>query len=105
MVQHLPDDLLAHAFPADLIAPVDRPEQMLVRAFQIRSTMHQQLSALLDVFVNPAGRGSRENQAMNSSSPRLYTRRAIGEDTLSSISAFSLRQSEALSATTSSFMS
>jgi hypothetical protein len=34
----------------------------------------------------------------------LYTRRVIGEETLSSTSAFNLRHSEALSATTSSFI-
>jgi hypothetical protein len=54
--------------------------------------------------VNPAGRGASVNQAMNSSSPRLYTRRVIGEETLSSTSDFNLRQSEARSATTSSFI-
>ena len=33
---------------------------------------------------------------MNSSSPRLYTRRVIGDETLSSTSAFNLRHSEVL---------
>ena len=60
--------------------------------------------AVTVAFVNPAGRGSSVNQAMNSSSPRLYTRRVIGDETLSSTSAFNLRHSEALSATTSSFI-
>jgi hypothetical protein len=41
---------------------------------------------------------------MNSSNPRLYTLLVIGEETLSSTSAFNLRQSEALSATTKAFI-
>jgi hypothetical protein len=49
--------------------------------------------AVTVAFVNPAGRGASVNQAMNSSSPRLYTRRAIGDDTLSSTSAFNRRHS------------
>ena len=57
--------------------------------------------AVTVAFVKPA-RGSSMYQAMNSSSPRLYTRRVIGEETLSSTSAFNLRHSDALSATTSS---
>ena len=60
--------------------------------------------AVTVAFVNPAGRASSMNQAMNSSSPRLYTRRVIGDDTLSSTSAFNLRHSVARSATTSSFV-
>jgi hypothetical protein len=60
--------------------------------------------AVAVALVNPAGRGASVNQAMNSSSPRLYKRRVIGDETLSSTSAFNLRHSEPLSATTSSFM-
>jgi hypothetical protein len=45
-------------------------------------------------LVNP-GRGSWPNHSINSSSPRLYTRRVIGEETESSTSAFSRRQSAA----------
>ncbi len=48
--------------------------------------------AVTVAFVNPAGRASSMNQAMNSSSPRLYTRRVIGDETLSSTSAFNLCQ-------------
>ena len=48
------------------------------------------------------GRGSRVNQAKNSSRPRLYTRRVIGEETLSSTSDFSRRHSAARSAKTKS---
>jgi hypothetical protein len=54
--------------------------------------------------VNPAGRGASVYQAMNSSNPRLYTLRVIGEETLSSTSAFNLRHSEVLSATTRAFI-
>jgi hypothetical protein len=57
--------------------------------------------ALTVAFVNPV-RGSSVYQAMNSSSPKLYTRRVIGEETLSSTSDFNLRHSAPLSATTSS---
>ena len=39
--------------------------------------------ALTAAFVNP-GRGSRPYHSKNSSSPRLYTRRVIGDETLSS---------------------
>src|ERR1700676_2371594 len=60
--------------------------------------------AMTVAFVNPAGRGTSVYQAMNSSSPRLYTRRVIGEETLSSTSAFNLRHSEVLSATTKAFI-
>jgi hypothetical protein len=35
--------------------------------------------AVTVAFVNPAGRGSSANQAMNSSSPRLYTLLVIGD--------------------------
>ena len=59
--------------------------------------------ALTVALVRPA-RGSCEYQAKNSSSPRLYTRLVIGEETLSRTSAFSLCQSDALDATTSSFI-
>jgi len=45
--------------------------------------------ALTVALVNP-GRGSwTDSHAKNSSSPRLYTRRVIGEETLFSTSAFS----------------
>jgi len=44
-------------------------------------------------FVKPPGRGSSMYQLMNSSSPRLYTRRVIGEETLSSTKPVSLRHS------------
>src|ERR1700722_6957653 len=60
--------------------------------------------AVTVAFVNPAGRGASAYQAINSSNPRLYTRRVIGDDTLSSTSAFNLRHSEALSATTKAFI-
>jgi hypothetical protein len=65
-----------------------------------RTTRH----AVTVAFVNPAGRSSFVNQAMNSSNPRLYTRRVIGDDTLSSTSAFNRRHSKALSATTKAFI-
>jgi hypothetical protein len=42
-------------------------------------------------LVNP-GRGSRPYQSKNSSSPRFYTRRVIGDETLSSTNRFSLCQ-------------
>jgi hypothetical protein len=58
--------------------------------------------AVTVAFVNPAGRASSMNQAMNSSSPRLYTRRVIGGDTLSSTSAFNLCQCCSLSCATTS---
>jgi hypothetical protein len=48
--------------------------------------MRQAFTAAL---VNP-GRASWPYQAMNSSKPRLYTRRVIGEETLSKTKAFSL---------------
>jgi len=60
--------------------------------------------AVTVAFVNPAGRGAWPYQAMNSSSPRLYTRRVIGDETLSSTSAFNRRHSEARSTTISSFI-
>src|ERR1019366_9107798 len=60
--------------------------------------------AVTVALVNPAGRASSVNQAMNSSNPRLYTRRVIGDETLSSTSAFNLRHSEARSATTKTFI-
>ena len=44
--------------------------------------------ALTVALVKP-GRGSCRYHAMNSSSAMLYTRRVIGEETLSSTSAFS----------------
>jgi hypothetical protein len=47
--------------------------------------------ALTVALVNP-GRGSRPYYSKNSSSPRLYTRRVIGEETLSSTNRFSLCQ-------------
>jgi len=48
--------------------------------------------ALTVAFVKP-GRGSwMDSHAKNSSSPRLYTRRVIGEETLSSTSDFSFCQ-------------
>src|ERR1035437_10173728 len=47
--------------------------------------------ALTVAFVNP-GRGSRPYHSKNSSSPRLYTRRVIGDETLSSTNRFSLCQ-------------
>jgi hypothetical protein len=47
--------------------------------------------ALTVALVKPA-RGSRLYQAKNSSSPRLYTRRVIGEETLSSTSARTPRE-------------
>ena len=46
----------------------------------------------LDEFFEWYGRGSWLNQAKNSSSPRLYTRRVIGEETLLSTRRFSLCQ-------------
>jgi hypothetical protein len=55
--------------------------------------------ALTVAFVEP-GRGSRVNHAENSSRPRLYARRVIGEETLSSTSDFNRRHSEARSANT-----
>src|SRR5208283_3904935 len=60
--------------------------------------------ALTVALVKP-GRGSSSYQAKNSSSPRLYTLRVIGEETLSSTRAFSLRQFAALSTTAMSFIS
>jgi hypothetical protein len=51
-----------------------------------------------------AGRGASVCQAINSCRARLYTRRVIGDEALSSTSAFNLRHSVALSATTSSFI-
>ena len=47
--------------------------------------------ALTVALVKP-GRGSCWNQAMNSSSAMLYTRFVIGEETLSSTSAFNFAQ-------------
>jgi hypothetical protein len=47
------------------------------------ATRHAQTVAL----VNP-GRGSSRYHSKNSSSPRLYTRRVIGEETLSSTRRF-----------------
>src|SRR5665213_6149 len=55
-------------------------------------------------FVNPAGRGASVNQAMSSSSPRLYTRRVIGDETLSGTSAVNLCHSEARSAAANAFI-
>jgi hypothetical protein len=57
--------------------------------------------AVTVAFVNPAGRGASVYQAMNSSSPRLYARRVIGDETLSSTSAFNLCHSEVRSTTIS----
>src|ERR1035437_1271453 len=53
-----------------------------------RATRHAHTVA----FVNP-GRGSCPYHSKNSSSPRLYTRRVIGDETLSSTNPFHLRQS------------
>jgi hypothetical protein len=60
--------------------------------------------AVTVALVNPAGRGSSVNHAINSSRPRLYTRRVIGKETLSSTSAFNLCHCVARSATTSYFI-
>src|ERR1035441_2104852 len=60
--------------------------------------------ALTVALVKPA-RGSCANQAKNSSSPRLYTRFVIGDETLSRTRAFNLRQSDALFATAISLIS
>ena len=60
--------------------------------------------ALTVALQKPPGRGSSLNQAKNSSSAMLYTRRVIGDETLSRTSIFSLRQSAARFATTSSFI-
>ena len=57
---------------------------MSLRAFEL--TARQALTVAL---LKP-GRGSSRNHAMNSSSAMLYTRRVIGEETLSSTSALSL---------------
>src|ERR1019366_2476401 len=65
-----------------------------------RATRH----ALTVALVKP-GRGSWPYQAKNSSSPRLYTRLVIGEETLSRTRAFNLRQSAALFANAISFIS
>ena len=55
----------------------------------------------LDKFFPPL---MTEAHQVAASSQRLYTRRVIGEEMLSSTSAFNLNHSEALSATTSSFI-
>src|ERR1017187_8862535 len=60
--------------------------------------------ALTVAFVKPA-RGSRPDHANNSSTPRLYTRLVIGEETLSRTRALSLRQSATLFANANSFIS
>src|ERR1017187_6798462 len=60
--------------------------------------------ALTVALVKP-GRGSWPYQAKNSSSPRLYTRLVIGEETLSRTRVFNLRQSAALFANAISFIS
>ena len=59
--------------------------------------------ALTVALVKP-GRGACWNQAMNSSSAMLYTRRVIGEETLSSTSAFNLCHSAIFSTTIKSFI-
>src|ERR1017187_2062517 len=59
--------------------------------------------ALTVALVKP-GRGSWPYQAKNSSSPRLYTRLVIGEETLSRTRVFNLRQSAALFANAISFI-
>src|SRR5579872_3241046 len=59
--------------------------------------------ALTVAFVKP-GCGACRNQSMNSSNTMLYTRRVIGEDTLSSTSAFNLFHSAGLSTTIRSFI-
>jgi hypothetical protein len=59
--------------------------------------------ALTVALVKP-GRGACLNQSMNSSSAMLYTRRVIGEETLSSTSAFSLCHSASFSTTIKSFI-
>src|SRR5260370_25505555 len=59
--------------------------------------------ALTVALVKP-GRGSCRYQAINSSSAMLYTRRVIGEETLSSTSAFNLCHSASFSTTIKSFI-
>jgi len=58
----------------------------------------------LTVALLKPGRGSSLNHAMNSSRAILYTRRVIGEETLSSTSAFNFCHSEAFSTTIRSFI-
>src|SRR5258706_14370111 len=60
--------------------------------------------ALTVALVKP-GRGACWNHAMNSFRAMLYTRRVIGDETLSSTSAFSLCHSEAFSTTIKSCIS
>jgi hypothetical protein len=74
------------------------------RPAQFRRASSATRHAVTVAFVNPAGRTSSMNQAMNSSSPRLYTRRVIGDDTLSSTSAFNLCQCVARAIATRSFI-
>ena len=59
--------------------------------------------ALTVALVKP-GRGACWNQSKNSSSAMLYTRRVIGEETLSSTSAFNLCHSAVFSTTIKSFI-
>src|SRR5258706_813116 len=61
--------------------------------------------ALTVALQKPPGRGSFLNQVKNSSSAMLYTRRVIGEETLSSTSAFSLCHCAIFSTTIRSFIS
>src|SRR6185369_8241086 len=64
-----------------------------------RDTRH----ALTVALVKP-GRGACWNQPRNSSSAMLYTRRVIGEETLSSTSDFNFCHWAIFSSTTKSFM-
>jgi hypothetical protein len=58
----------------------------------------------LTVALLKPGRGSSRNQAINSSSAMLYTRRVIGEETLSSTSAFNFCHSAIFFTTINSFI-
>src|ERR1051326_3122998 len=58
----------------------------------------------LTVALLKPGRGASLNQAINSSRAMLYTRRVIGEETLSSTSAFNRSHSAAFSTKATSFI-
>jgi hypothetical protein len=55
------------------------PNSSAMHTFRASMALAQQRNfACCFCFVKPVGRSSSVNQAMNSSSPRLYTRRVIG---------------------------
>jgi hypothetical protein len=84
--------------------PPLRPSQFKAEAMGISSNRKRQKGAIYYSVTLLREAARWVILIVANHSPRLYTRRVIGEETLSSTSAFSLRHSDAWSATTSSFI-